>query len=498
MHPIESSKACSLCDLGQPGNLIINHLHEQNGDYSDSRLQGNPNLTQPLKGSTYKERIENRQQGKTTSYAPMELPLYIKRLVLKDIRCFEELDIKFDKPCQSIIIVGDNGDGKSTVLRSIATGICDQSSASALFRELHGEFVREGSHNDRGSIEVELESHGGDRFRIVTEIKSLDAFERVEQKLFRVDGNKEKRLKQDDFPWDNIFASGYGPGIRVQGTSDFDYHLTVDAVYPLFRYDVLLQNPELAVRRLIDASRQRQDSERDSTILPQIKELLAKVLQLDNPDQIFLEENGIYVEGPSGKVGLSALADGFRGTVTWVLDLVSWWFLYCREWEQPEFLDIHGVVLIDEVEQHLHPRWQRNIMHLLTDSFPNVQFIATTHSPLVASSCRSIPVHRLASGEHTIEHPFGWLAEDVYRMMGLESGSRPDRFVHDVLNKVRELDLKRLHGNAKENELAELRELEERLGKLPGTDPVRALIGMENIRRLLETSDSSQKDEADA
>ena len=428
----------------------------------------------------------------------MALPLYIKRLILKDIRCFESLDIQFDKPHQSIVIIGDNGDGKSTVLRSIAMGICDQSSASALFRELHGEYVRAGSRNRLGRIEIELASNGRVRFRIVTHIRSLKAFERVEQKLFRVDGNHEKALSQDEFPWDRIFASGYGPGIRVQGTSDFDYQLTVDTVYPLFRYDVLLQNPELIVRRLIDATRQRQNGKRASAVLSQTKKLLSKVLQLDSPDQIILEENGIYIRGPSGKVALSALADGFRGTVTWVMDLVSWWFLYCRERASPEFLDVHGIVLIDEVEQHLHPRWQRNIMRLLRDSFPHVQFIATTHSPLVASSCEGIPVHRLANGEHSIEHPFGWLAEDVYRMMGLEEGSRPVPYLRGVLEKVRELDLKRLRRTATKNELATLAKLEKRLKELPGADPVRAIIGMENICSFLKTPESRKHEEADA
>ena len=428
----------------------------------------------------------------------MDLPLYVNRLVLRDIRCFESLDIRFDKPRQSIVIIGDNGDGKSTVLRSIAMGICDQSSASALFRELHGEYVRAGSGSGRGTIEVELASHGRTRFRIVTHIKSLEAFERVEQHLFRVDGAHETNLKQDTFPWERIFASGYGPGIRVQGTSDFDYQLTVDAVYPLFRYDVLLQNPELIVRRLVSATRQRQGRGQANVILSQIKTLLAKLLQLESPDQILLEVNGIFVKGPSGTVGLSALADGFRGTVTWVLDLVSWWFLYRQESESCKFLDVNGIVLIDEVEQHLHPRWQRNIMRLLTDSFPHVQFIATTHSPLVTSSCEGIPVHRLANGEHSIEHPFGWLAEDVYRMMGLEEGSRSIPFLRNVLDRVRDLDLKRLQGHATKNELGELSRLEEYMKELPGTDPVRAIIGMENIRRHLENSESSQNDEADA
>jgi energy-coupling factor transporter ATP-binding protein EcfA2 len=427
----------------------------------------------------------------------MNSPLYVERLILRDIRCFKQLEIQFNEPGESIVVVGDNGDGKSTVLRSLAMGICDQSSASALFRELYGEYVRAGSPNGQGTIDVELVGHGRERYRIETHIKSLKAFERVEQVLSRIHGRRKTTLTQDTFPWDRIFASGYGPGIRVQGTSDYDYYLTVDAVYPLFRYDVLLQNPELVVRRLIDAAKRERAYKRANGILAQIKDLLARVLQL-NPNHIYLETNGIYVKGSSGKVGLSALADGIRGTLTWVVDLIAWWFLYRREWRSTQFQEVRGIVLIDEIEQHLHPRWQRNIMHLLTDSFPHVQFIAATHSPLVASGCEGIPVHRLAHGEHSVEHPFGWLAEDVYQMMGLKQGSRSAVFRSDVLDRVRELDPRRMRGTAKKAELAELRKLEQRLKKLPGSDPVRALIGMESIRRLFETSEFDKHDKSDA
>jgi energy-coupling factor transporter ATP-binding protein EcfA2 len=416
----------------------------------------------------------------------MSPPLYVERLILTDIRCFEHLNIRFNKPEESIVLVGDNGDGKSTVLRSLAMGICDQSSASALFRELHGEYVRAGSPKGHGTIEVELAGRGRDRYRLVTSIKSLNAFERVEQKLFRITGNRKKPLTQDEFPWDRIFASGYGPGIRVQGTSDFDYYLTVDAVYPLFRYDELLQNPELVVRRLIDAARRKRGDKRAKDVLAEIKELLARLLQLKGPDDIYFEPNGIYVRGLSGKVGLSALADGFRGTVTWVLDLIAWWFVYRREWRTTQFQNVRGIVLIDEVEQHLHPRWQRNIMHLLTESFPHVQFIATTHSPLVASGCEGIPVHRLAHGEHSVEHPFGWLAEDVYQMMGLPTSRAEELARH--LSKFEELDLKRLRGEAEPSDLARLKYIRQRLDRMPQDDPVRLISELKNLRKSLKSS----------
>jgi DNA repair exonuclease SbcCD ATPase subunit len=83
----------------------------------------------------------------------------IERIVLKNIRRFDQLEIKLGG--KSALIVGDNGDGKSTIIRSLAMGLCDDSSASALFRELHGETVRRGSKSD-GSIEVDLRDRTGE------------------------------------------------------------------------------------------------------------------------------------------------------------------------------------------------------------------------------------------------------------------------------------------------------------------------------------------------
>lgn len=422
---------------------------------------------------------------------PVSTPLYVQRLILKNIRCFADLNIEFPKR-KSIVIIGDNGDGKSTILRSLAMGICDLSSASALFRELYGEYVRLGSEKGSGTIAVELSGGGSYRYRIETKITSLDAFERVDQRVFRLRGKEKKELTQDNFPWHRIFASGYGAGIRVQGTSDFEHSLTVDAVYPLFRYDVLLQNPELIVRRLMDAARQRGDDYWE-VVLTEIKELLARVLQLDGPERIHLDPNGIFIQEASGKVGLSALSDGFRGTITWVLDLISWWFLHLQDWGGQRSLDVQGIVLIDEIEQHLHPRWQRNVMRLLRDTFPHVQFIATTHSPLVASGCEGIPVIRVKDGTHDVVEPFGWLAEDVYEKMGVPS-SRAEAFREGFLAKFTELDLKRLSGLATKPELRHLKALGRELDMLPETDPLRLTTEIENMKQQLKDMHSPPSD----
>ena len=411
-------------------------------------------------------------------------PLYVQRLTLRDIRCFEHLEVDFGKG-ESIVIVGDNGDGKSTVLRALAMGLCDESSASALFRELHGDYVRSDSSVQHGTITVDLGGswRSSDRFRIQTTVQSLDAFERVEQSLFDLSSGRPKRLKQDEFPWERIFASAYGPGIRVQGTSDYEYYLTVDAVYPLFRYDVLLQNPELVIRRLVDAARRRSRGQGGERVLDGVKQLLSKILQLGQSDVLTLDRTGIRLRQSGGDVGLSALADGYRGTVTWILDLLAWWFVY-REGKTFRFQDVRGVVFIDEIEQHLHPKWQRNIMRLLTQSFPHIQFVATTHSPLVASGCENVTVHNITKGDHRVESPFGWLAEDVYRMMGLKTTRS-----HDLVNRLEEyqrLDLKRLQQKASRSELAKIRRITQGLRLLPAGDPVQILSELRNLRQILE------------
>ena len=400
----------------------------------------------------------------------------VTRLRLQNIRCFEDLDI--DLGGKSALLVGDNGDGKSTVLRSLAMGLCDDSSASALFRDLYGESVRDGE--DSGTITVELRGRSG-QFRTVTEIEALSAFERVDQRLFGITDSQElRRINQAQFPWHEIFATGYGPGVRVRGTTDYDYYLAVDALYPLFVYDRPLQNPELVMRRLVAPRGKNHDS---AAILTELKSLLGRILQLDSGDCIELKREGISVETGHGSHPLSSLGDGYQTVITIVLDLVSWWYLR----KASEFTNIEGVVLIDEVEQHLHPRWQRNIVALLTQSFPSVQFLATTHSPLVASGCEHIPVHRLNIGEHDVVNPFGWRAEEVFAMMGVPS-SRAAPFV-ERLDEFQRLDDARLRGSElSAEEKVRLEKLRDDLARMPGSDPVRLAKELENLARFAEES----------
>jgi AAA domain, putative AbiEii toxin, Type IV TA system len=411
--------------------------------------------------------------------------LYVTRLELQNIRRFPTLVVKFNEPGCCAVLVGDNGDGKSTVLRSLAMGLCDQSSAAALFRELSGEFVRHDSLGD-SFVQVDLAGEGGWQYRIHTKFIALDPFERIEQTHFRGRGSDSfEPIDQDAFPWSKIFVSGYGPGIRTFGNADYSYYLAVDAVYSLFRYDAALQSPELVIRRLVDAARGR-SWKRGQRTLARLREVLAELLHLKDANAIDLNRRGISVTGTWGEEELAALGDGYRATTTWTLDLMSWWLLHDEEPAHGfNAADLVGIVIIDELEQHLHPRWQRTILPDLRELFPKIQFIVATHSPLVASSCEDVAVHRLQNGEHTIHAPFGWRAEDVYDMMGLPT-SRADPFT-ERLARFEKLDRKRLKKRLSKKDKAELRTIELELRDLPGTDPVRLMLRLHNLSDYLKT-----------
>ena len=59
----------------------------------------------------------------------------------------------------------------------------------------------------------------------------------------------------------------------------------------------------------------------------------------------------------------------------------------------------NGIVIIDEAELHLHPQWQRSLIARLNDTFPNCQFIYTTHSPLLISDFKDVLCYSLSNGE---------------------------------------------------------------------------------------------------
>lgn len=310
--------------------------------------------------------------------------LYLKKVRLENVRCFEELEFDLrtpaDAPRMWCMILGDNGVGKTSLLRSIAMGLCDEASASGLLREIYGEWNRQapamagGGDPELQRSRIHLEffpTEDADEISVTTTIEpNRLGYSSVKQKA--------KFGKAKEFPWERIFACGYGAARRGFGTKDIDDYATLDAVYTLFNYDVPLQNPELVLRRV-------------QAIKGEVEPLLeafAEVLQLET-GSITLTPRGLSIKGDWGDFqAIRGLGDGFQATLAWLTDLIGWAIFYDPE---AELAELAGIVLVDELEQHLHPRWQRRIVGLLQKHFPNIQFIATTHTPMCAISTTDLP-----------------------------------------------------------------------------------------------------------
>jgi predicted ATP-binding protein involved in virulence len=180
---------------------------------------------------------------------------------------------------------------------------------------------------------------------------------------------------------------------------------------------------------------------------------------------------------------IAQLSDGERGILSLVLDITT--RLAQANPESSDPLDEKAVVLIDELELHLHPGWQREIVDRLTRTFPNCQFICTTHSPQVISEVENGTVFALErSGGHITAHEeeaYGldtnWVLEHI-----MEVASRPDEIQHLI--------------NQAENSLAEKRYKEARDFIQTIKDRVRRESGeITRLKSKIETLELLSEDE---
>ena len=90
--------------------------------------------------------------------------------------------------------------------------------------------------------------------------------------------------------------------------------------------------------------------------------------------------------------------------------------------------DVSGIIMIDEIDMHLHPKWQWRILNVLHKVFPAVQFIITTHAPIVISSCKDGHLIRIDEN-HEVTYPksaYGYAIDDVATLCQGSSGIPAD------------------------------------------------------------------------
>ena len=173
----------------------------------------------------------------------------------------------------------------------------------------------------------------------------------------------------------------------------------------------------------------------------------------------------VFAAGKDGDVRFEELGFGYQTSLTWLADLCKRMFELYPEAENP--LHEEAVVLVDELDLHLHPKWQRDIVPTLSKVFPRVQFIVTTHSPHVLQSMADVNLYVLrrdeTSGEITVERSdvtdfTGWTVEEILsETMELKDGVRS--VVYNEKKRAFENALKAKDRQAAERLYAELEQM---------------------------------------
>ncbi|MCI6887617.1 MAG: AAA family ATPase, partial [Lachnospiraceae bacterium] len=136
--------------------------------------------------------------------------------------------------------------------------------------------------------------------------------------------------------------------------------------------------------------------------------------------EVFFDPNAeklLYVEKDEVKE-IEDLSAGYQSVLNLVIDLAYRMAILnpdaCESIQKAE-----GIVLIDEIDSNLHPKWQWRIVEALTQTFPNVQFIAATHSPIIVSSCKDANIISIDEKQQVryIRDSYAFSVNDILRDM---------------------------------------------------------------------------------
>jgi energy-coupling factor transporter ATP-binding protein EcfA2 len=376
------------------------------------------------------------------SVAPAPLPPRIVGIAeLSNIRLFKEtptVDVPFALPKgeqgQWIVLLGENGVGKTTLLRALVLAIASPSVALKLLDE-RLPMVRNGG---EGRVSVELDTgilsigvRHGERTEIVNSLSAPDVAR----------------------PW--VVAYGVRRG-NARGEKDREPEVgPIGELHTLFDRPASLHNAVQWLKDLdADVLREQRRGPRspDSPRGPRegiwmsVQHALQVLLGIT---KVEVDEGGIvYVRHPRfGRVRLDALSDGYLTTAGWVIDMIARWIDRQQELDEPVGADVLrqmcGFVFLDEIDLHLHPMWQMRIIEDVRQLFPRLSFVVTTHNPLTLQGARRGEVYVMRHEGARIEltqrdiRPGHDVDRVLFEQFGVEHTF--DRETRDLLTRHREM-----------------------------------------------------------
>lgn len=311
--------------------------------------------------------------------------MFLRKLILQNVRSIEQLEIPFTDleggTRKWTLLLGENGCGKSTVLRSISLLLAGSEALPELLGNpdtwirlgrkdctFHADLVT--ADNEERSVDFKLRRGIGLKEVFAENKEALDLLDRAIAHSAR-----------------NYFTIGYGVSRRLSAenthfsSSERFRHPRAQSVATMFSPDATLNPLESWAMDL--------DYRRKDEGLKIIKSALADLLPNVTFQNIDKEHKQLMFKTPDGLIPLSQLSDGYQNVAAWCGDLLYRITSIFADHKRP--FHARGLLLIDELDLHLHPLWKRQLVDFLTEKLPNFQIIATTHSALT--------VHQAGEGE---------------------------------------------------------------------------------------------------
>lgn len=306
--------------------------------------------------------------------------MFLKSLHLENIRCIEKLDLPLttdqNKVRQWTILLGENGTGKSTILRSIALVLAGSEALASLVGDTDS-WIRSGE--KKAEIQAILTTAKGEEREVALR------FERGQNIRQMFDENRESLDALDRalaHSYRNYFTVGYGVSRRLAVKKSFQA-LSSEGIYdhPRANSVATLFTPEADLISF-EAWAMDLDYRRSGEALDLIQTALGDFLPGVKFHGIDKEKRRLMFQTPDGLVPLALLSDGYQNAISWCGDLLFRLTETFEDFKNP--LHARGLLLIDEVGLHLHLSWQRKLREYIINKFPNFQVIGTTHSPFTA------------------------------------------------------------------------------------------------------------------
>jgi len=415
---------------------------------------------------------------------------YFASVAVQGVRCFgpeQRLSLLNGAglPARWTVLLGENGVGKTTLLQLMALLASPDSREVEhmlefeMFEWFH-EWRRPRRPPRRPDLGGSL-SRGGERGH------AMATFRRGgEDFVHEIAGGRSG-------PWEGKqaherapFLCGYGANRRLGEGGLKRRGREADAFLSLFT-DIELRDAEEWLLQADYAAARENDDAKARRRVEVVKELLLRVLPDSKGVRISptkMDYPTAEVETPYGWVPVRDLSLGYQTMIAWMVDLASRFLDRFSKHADP--LAQPAVVLVDEIDLHLHPTWQRQLMGYLEQRFPATQFIATAHSPLVVQAAAEANVAVLRrDGDHVRieaqpDEIRTWRVDQILTsdLYGLPSARSPA--LDALLTERREILAK---GELKPADKRRLRFLETKIGGLPGGETPETLRAMELIQR---------------